>query len=251
VPTSLYPQSRRRRYPLAATGGGGFTDPTDLPNLVYWYDATDASTFTFSSGVIVSQWNDKSGNAYHMTPPGTGPNRVTVASYLAVYFDAKPLSYVGSNVVSGTTLTVSTVHRLDGTSQGTNRQFSCGGTGTTDWSHASGYTDNIEGGPESYPSGYRGGTRLSDHTPAVSLTWLVKTWVFDGSTSVLYLNGVAEASDSSTGTFDIDEWCFGAHHGSFVFPGFSWVNDGVMCATNLTGSDLTNLIDFQMTKVGL
>jgi len=30
-----------------------------------WLDASDASTFTFSSGTRVSQWNDKSGNGYH------------------------------------------------------------------------------------------------------------------------------------------------------------------------------------------
>jgi hypothetical protein len=247
----LYPQNRRRRYPHAgAAGGGGFTDPTSLPNLIFWYDATDASTFSFSSGIIVSQWRDKSGNAYHMAPSGTGPNRVTIASYLGVYFDAKPMLYTGSNVVGGTSLTVSTVHRLDGTSQGTNRQFSCGSIGTTDWSSATGYADNIEGGPESYPSGYRGGTRLSDHTPAISLTWFVKTWVFNGTTSVCYVNGVAEASDSSTGTFDIDRWAFGSNHAGGD-DSFSWVNDSVMCSSALAGSNLTDLIDFQMTKVGL
>lgn len=32
-----------------------------------WLDATDASSFTYSSGSLVSQWNDKSGNARHFT----------------------------------------------------------------------------------------------------------------------------------------------------------------------------------------
>jgi hypothetical protein len=31
-----------------------------------WYDADDASTFSFSSGAVVSQWRDKSGNARHL-----------------------------------------------------------------------------------------------------------------------------------------------------------------------------------------
>ena len=34
--------------------------------LVAWYDASDASTFTYSSGTVVSQWNDKA--------PGTALN---------------------------------------------------------------------------------------------------------------------------------------------------------------------------------
>jgi hypothetical protein len=32
-----------------------------------WLDASDATTFTFSSGTRVSEWRDKSANNYHMT----------------------------------------------------------------------------------------------------------------------------------------------------------------------------------------
>lgn len=39
--------------------------PTAVPGLQLWLDAADDSTFTYSSGAIVSQWNDKSGNANH------------------------------------------------------------------------------------------------------------------------------------------------------------------------------------------
>jgi hypothetical protein len=47
--------------------------------LVMWMDASDAGTFTYSSGTTVSQWNDKSGSGYHMTvtPGFTGPARNT------------------------------------------------------------------------------------------------------------------------------------------------------------------------------
>ena len=48
-------------------GAAGFSDPTSLPNLALWLDASDASTFTYSSDSVVSQWNDKSGNSYHAT----------------------------------------------------------------------------------------------------------------------------------------------------------------------------------------
>lgn len=49
---------------------GGWT-PADLPNVQFWYDADDASTIT-SSGGLVSQWNDKSGNARHLTQATSG-----------------------------------------------------------------------------------------------------------------------------------------------------------------------------------
>lgn len=45
--------------------------PLSLPNLVDWYDASDAGSITSESG-LVTQWNDLSGNARHMTASGTG-----------------------------------------------------------------------------------------------------------------------------------------------------------------------------------
>ena len=54
--------------------------PTDLANLIGWWDASDASTFTFSSGAEVSQWRDKSGNARHFAQATAGnqPTRAVV-----------------------------------------------------------------------------------------------------------------------------------------------------------------------------
>ena len=43
------------------------TDPTDIAGLGLWFDGDDASSITISSGSSVSQWNDKSGNARHLT----------------------------------------------------------------------------------------------------------------------------------------------------------------------------------------
>jgi len=46
-------------------------DPLSL-SPVLWLDASDASTFTFSSGVVVSQWNDKSTGGLHATQGTVG-----------------------------------------------------------------------------------------------------------------------------------------------------------------------------------
>lgn len=53
--------------------------PTDLADLYAWYDASDASTITASSG-LVSQWNDKSGGGYNLTSSGVSrPSLITSA----------------------------------------------------------------------------------------------------------------------------------------------------------------------------
>jgi hypothetical protein len=54
-----------------------------LTGLVGWYDADDASTFTYFSGTSVRQWNDKSGSGNHATVTGdvvgNAPTRVAAA----------------------------------------------------------------------------------------------------------------------------------------------------------------------------
>ena len=50
-----------------ATGGGGTFSPGDLgANLWAWWDASDSATITHSLGQV-SQWDDKSANARHLT----------------------------------------------------------------------------------------------------------------------------------------------------------------------------------------
>lgn len=64
--------------------------PASIPSLGGWWDASDAATFTYSSGTLVSQWSDKSGSGRHMAQANTGrqPSRSgTINSKSAVVFD--------------------------------------------------------------------------------------------------------------------------------------------------------------------
>ena len=66
-------RARRNRYSVSVLGHrlrayvrpDGF-DPLSVSGLQFWLDADDESTFTYSSGTLVSQWDDKSGNARHV-----------------------------------------------------------------------------------------------------------------------------------------------------------------------------------------
>lgn len=60
--------------PFAQPQGASFS-PLSLPNLLGWYDASDAASITQASN-LVSQWNDKSGNNNHLLQP-TGANKFT------------------------------------------------------------------------------------------------------------------------------------------------------------------------------
>ena len=71
--------------------------PTDLPvknGLLVWLDAADDTTFSYSSGTIVSQWRDKSGNNFHANQSvvGNQPSRSTFNN------SRKSVNFVSSGV---------------------------------------------------------------------------------------------------------------------------------------------------------
>jgi len=78
--------------------------PSSLPDLVVWWDAADETSFTYSSGTDVSQWDDKSGNGYHLTQ-GTAakqPSRSgSVNGRATVVFDGSNDSMSTSSVAMG------------------------------------------------------------------------------------------------------------------------------------------------------
>jgi hypothetical protein len=58
--------------------------PIDAPNLLAWYDASDADSITLDGNIRVSQWNDLSGNLRHVSQ-GTTTSRPFFASQ-TIYF---------------------------------------------------------------------------------------------------------------------------------------------------------------------
>jgi hypothetical protein len=76
---------------------------TDLPvkdGLLLWLDASDDSTFSYSSGTEVSQWRDKSGNNFHANQSTTAqqPSRSTaVNSRKSVNFTSTNGDYLRVN----------------------------------------------------------------------------------------------------------------------------------------------------------
>jgi hypothetical protein len=62
------------------------TTPTQT-NLLARYDASVASSYTLNGG-NVTQWNDLTGNGYHLIPSGTGPTTTTINSVPAFNFNS-------------------------------------------------------------------------------------------------------------------------------------------------------------------
>ncbi len=79
----LRPGRMGLRQPIGAVSGGSASlfIPTDLTNLELWLDASDESSIAHSGGDI-TQWSDKSGNAYHATAyDGFGTPKTGLSTY--------------------------------------------------------------------------------------------------------------------------------------------------------------------------
>jgi hypothetical protein len=82
-----------------AAAAGGF-DPLSISGCELWLDADDDATFTYSTGVVVSQWDDKSGNDRHVSQslPGKRPSRSGTQNSLdTVVFDGGDCLRTGSS----------------------------------------------------------------------------------------------------------------------------------------------------------
>jgi lysophospholipase L1-like esterase len=62
--------------------------PSDIADLALWLDASHDASFSFSSGTVVSAWNDRSGNARNFTTVNGAPTRsASVNGLRAVWLD--------------------------------------------------------------------------------------------------------------------------------------------------------------------
>jgi hypothetical protein len=77
--------------PAPPTFAQGWTPASSGVPTALWLDADDAGTITKDGGDLVSQWNDKSGNARHVTQ-ATAANQPT---YQAAGLNSKPTVYFG------------------------------------------------------------------------------------------------------------------------------------------------------------
>lgn len=95
------------------------TDPTDLTTLVLWLDGSDSANFTLDAGNGISQWNDLSDQANHVTQATTTlrPTLVTtvINQLSAPLFDPASTQYLdlSSAVVSAAGFTIFAVVQKD------------------------------------------------------------------------------------------------------------------------------------------
>jgi hypothetical protein len=182
--------------------------PADFgANLVAWYkyDAglySDAGTTPVSDGGTVQQWNDQSGNSYHLTQPTSGARPV----YDATGSDSKPtLVFTTADVTSmftaedsvtafGTTTSFSVfvLGRMNGFTANNGGIVCYEYTGTQDWNDQRSWVMSRTGTTNEVSV-----TRNNVVDTQVSITLntnLRLGVVYNGSTGTMYLDNTPDAS---------------------------------------------------------
>lgn len=187
----------------AAAKGLGFSSQTSgtrtspINGYAVWLDAADASTFTYSSGTVVSRWTDKSANAFAFEPASTtmAPSRSgTQNSKSTVVFDGTNdgLAAVGSTsnwkfLHDGTICTVFVVYKITKTISTSTYDFAL--LDTTKYAY-----DSVSAG---YP-GYRlegttftsSGTNFSSQSQRVNSGTILSGQTYPSTvTTINYLTG--------------------------------------------------------------
>ena len=106
------------------------TNTFTTTSLLARYDTSQASNYTLSGGVV-TQWNDLTGNGYHLIPNGTGPTLTTINSVTAFDFNSGK-GFIKTSVPLSSSITVFMVIKYS-TNIGNWGSFMHHGHRDTDW----------------------------------------------------------------------------------------------------------------------
>lgn len=167
-------------------------EPNEIVGLKQWLVADTADSFTFSSGAVVSQWDDESGEANHVTQASVSKQPTRVAAALngraVVRFDGTDDSLA---VTFGAALTQPTTVLLVAKSAVNEEAYLFDGS-TSSNRHA------VFFAATTFRWSYYAGTTVNSSTSS-DTSFHVVAAIFNGTGSTLRVDGV-EVSSSTPGT---------------------------------------------------
>ena len=239
-----------------------FTSPLQIPGCQLWMDGADSTTITIATGV--SQWNDKSGNAYNFTQ-ATGASQPTrtgnYISFQSNYYLTIPTAFMNNvtswslffliNPISSSNFIM--VKQHDGVntenvlSMTLNTNSSGGGqTGST------GYL---------YWRSYNAGTQAASSSALSTSTIQILSLVYDGTNLYMYINGTlnsttagsfATLNDTLPTAYTLGAW-YVPGYGGFQYSGSTNFQLGEMISyyTSLTTTQRQTIEGYLAAKWGL
>lgn len=254
--------------PVDATASGAFT-PASLTGLVAWYKAdtgvfVDAGSTLATNGQTVQQWNDQSGNGYHLKQ-ATGGSRPTFqtagfnSSFPAVTFTLSSSTWMATTantVAMGTGLVGSAflVGLITGSGAVNARGVAYvenGQTADTISSHSAAWLLLSPGTPSL--ASYRAGFFANDNVAIFNVNMRVGN-VYDNTNDTGYLNNVAGTPVAASGLTWTSPGTLLISTADTASPTAFWdgpIAEVVVTNTALSGTDRTNLDNYFKTNLGL
>lgn len=220
-----------------------------------WLDAADPTVFSYSSGTVVSQWNDKSANAYHFTQATVAnqPSRNATQNGLdAVTFGTDFLSNTSLNWGASAS-TLFWVGKEDN-SLGTGFQnlFTTGVGATNEWGYGIG--SNAIGNPYAiFDIGQAASSFVSVPTNSNADVIAFKTaGLSAGSVTVnLYKNGTADGNNPLTqGSTSSAAGALLSSAQAAAEPYFGTVCEVILYPSQLNDTDRNSVESYLKTKWG-
>ncbi len=216
----------------------GFS-PLDISGCIVWLDASDASTITKASD-LVSQWNDKSGEANHIAQ-GTGTNQPlwvdSVQNGLPIIrFDGTDNFMDRATFTGGEEAQPTTIFIVCKFPTSSGARFIIDG-GTTSKRHAL-YETTVYGMTTSVLNG-TGGTLDTTNI-------LLYTAIFDGASSVFYKDQVSQFTPS-LGTEALNGTTLGKDFGGSAYSNID-VAEILIYNARVSAGDITLVEDYLIAK---
>jgi hypothetical protein len=227
--------------------------PIGISGCQLWFDASDSSTITFSSGSNVSSWRDKSINVSSTTSVA-GTNVFTqnaMNGRPAILLNGSS-SFTGSTTGSGNTLAVCIVATQSNTCASDGGLVCFGRAGFRDWDD----NGSLAITKKAADSGQMVSTRVLNSqivNTGVS-TPFIYVLVFDGTYVNSYLNGTIQTPTniSRSGTFAYTQYKIGTragNDGDIFWTGF--IGEVLVYNTGLTTSQRQQVEGYLAEKWGL
>lgn len=247
-------------YPVIA--GGAWTPASLGSALIAWYKAdsgvySDAGTTLALNGLPVQQWNDQSGNGYHIKQ-STLSNRPT---YLTNTLNSLPVidfnnslnqQYLQTTttpvVLGGTLLSAFFIRKVTGLNGNTNARVLAISVASDDTSASTAIVDYCPGSSITTPKSFNNGNKSTGTVS--SGTWNQIGTIFDGTNDIMYIANTAQTGVAATPTFassvDIDVF---ADHGGTASSG--QCAEIIFTNTALSSGDRSNLATYITNKWGV
>lgn len=177
--------------------------PVVMAGLTGWWDADSPSTFSYTSGVIISQWRSKAGTANNFVVPGASIAPTRSGSQngrtTVVFADAPVCKLTAIAPISTDAITIIVAGKASTATVAADRMVGITTSDQVDHvaaGHAAAiYFNTLTSIGSMRASAVKGVAPFAVNTPFVAAS------IYDGANHTMYKDGVAGTTVAATGTF--------------------------------------------------